>query len=123
MVHCCYQHYVGFVRVGCELKESEQQVFQIYRSHKIRTMSGPTNVGGHQGPPGFPQKAASDEAPRSRTSIGSVAASEAEEKQDSTWGQGDVAIRGGSVWQNGAEVGQIDGARSGVRREKGVPGE
>jgi hypothetical protein len=60
-------------------------------------MSGSTGFGGHQGQPRFPQTATSDEAPRSRTSLGLVAASESEEKQGSTWGLGDVTRRGGSV--------------------------
>ena len=85
-------------------------------------MNGPMDFGGHQGQPGFPQTAASDEAPRSRTSMGSAAASEAEEKQGSTWGQGDAVRRGGSVWHNGVEVVQVDRARLGVRRENGGPG-
>jgi hypothetical protein len=55
--------------------------------------------------------------------MGTGAASEAEVKQGSTWGQGDAAIRGGSVWQRGMEVVQADRARSGVRRDNGVPGE
>ena len=86
-------------------------------------MSGPTGFGGHQGQSRSPHVAASDEAPRSRTLRGTGAASEAEGKRGSTWGQGDAAIRGGSVWQRGMEVVQTDRARSGVRREKGVPGE
>ena len=86
-------------------------------------MSGPTGFGGHQGQSRSPHVAASDEAPRSRTLRGTGAASEAEVKQGSTWGQGDAAIRGGSVWQRGMEVVQTDRARSGVRRDKGVPGE
>jgi hypothetical protein len=75
-------------------------------------MSGPTGVGGHQGQSRSPHVAASDEAPRSRTLMGTGAASEAEVKQGSTWGQGDAAIRGGSVWQRGMEVVQADRVRS-----------
>ena len=86
-------------------------------------MSGSTGFGGHQGKPGFSQMAESDEAFRTRTSMSPVAASEAEGQQGITWGQGDAAIRGGSVWQRGMEVVQTDRARPGVRREKGVPGE
>ena len=86
-------------------------------------MSGPTGFGGHQGQSRSPHVAASDEAPRSRTLRGTGAASEAEGERGSTWGQGDAAIRGGSVWQRGMEVAQTDRARPGVRREKGVPGE
>jgi len=85
-------------------------------------MSGPTNFGGHQGKPGFLQTAASDEAPRSHTSIRLVAASEAEGQQGTTWGQGDVAIRGGSVWQTGVEVVQVGRAQPGERRESGDVG-
>ena len=85
-------------------------------------MSGPTNFGGHQGKPSFLQTAASDEAPRSHTSIRLVAASEAEGQQGTTWGQGDVAIRGGSVWQTGVEVVQVGRARPGERRESGDVG-
>jgi hypothetical protein len=66
---------------------------------------------------------ASDETPRSRTLLGTGAASEVEGNRGSTWGQGDVSIRGGSVWQRGMEVVQTDRARSGARREKDVPGE
>jgi hypothetical protein len=55
--------------------------------------------------------------------MGTGSASETEGKRGSTWGQGDAAIRGGIVWQRGMEVVQADRARSGVRREKGVPGE
>ena len=55
--------------------------------------------------------------------MGTGAASESEGERGSTWGQGDATIRGGSVWQRGMEVVQTDRARSGVRREKGVPGE
>ena len=86
-------------------------------------MSGPTGFGGHQGQSRSPHVAASDEAPRSRTLMGTGAASEAEGERGSTWGQGDAAIRGGSVWQRGMEVVQTDRARPGVRREKDVPGE
>ena len=84
-------------------------------------MSGSTGFGGHQGKPGFSQMAESDEAPRTRTSTRRVAPSEVEGQKGIIWGQGDAAIRGGSVWQTGAEVVQVGGARPGVRREKGVP--
>ena len=84
-------------------------------------MSGSTNFGGYQGKPDFSQTAESDEAPCTRISMRPVPASETEGQQGLTWGQGDAVIRGGSVWQTGVEVMQVDRARSGVRREKGVP--
>ncbi len=85
-------------------------------------MSGPTNFGGHQGKPGFLQTAASDESPRSHTSMRLVAASEAEGQQDITWGQGDAATRGGSVWQLGAETVQGGGAWLGGSKKSGKVG-
>ena len=57
--------------------------------------------------------AESDEASRFQTPRGLEAASEAGVGQDRTWGQGDVAIRGGSVWQSGAEVAQGNDVRLG----------
>jgi hypothetical protein len=52
--------------------------------------------------------------------MGSVTASETEEKQVSTWGQGDAAIRGGPVnyrfitkkWQNQTRLSPLNRARS-----------
>ena len=85
-------------------------------------MSGPTNFGGHQGKSGFLQTAASDEAPRSHTSMRLVEASEAEGQQDITWGQGDATTRGGSVWQSGAETVQVGGARLGESKKSGNVG-
>ena len=82
-------------------------------------MSGPTNFGGHQGKPSFLQTAASDEAPRSHTSLRLVAASEAEGQQDITWGQGDAATRGDSVWQLGTETVQGGGAWLGESKKGG----
>ena len=77
-------------------------------------MSGPMSFGGHRGQPCSPlQMAESDEASRFQTPRGLEAASEAGVGQDRTWGQGDVAIRGGSVWQSGVEVAQGNDVRLG----------
>ena len=85
-------------------------------------MSGSTGFGGHQGKLGFPQTVESDEARRTRTSMRPVAASETEGQQVNTWGQGDAAIRGDTVWQTGVQVVQLGRARQGARRENGGPG-
>ena len=73
-------------------------------------MSGPMVFGGHQGQSRSPHMEASDEAPRSRTLMGTGAASEVEVKRGSNWGQGDAVIHGDSVWQKGMEVGETDRA-------------
>ena len=78
------------------------------------SMSGPMSFGGHRGLVGsLPHTAENDEALGSQTLAGLGSASEAGVRQDRTWGQGDVATRGGSVWQTRGEVARGSNVRSG----------
>ena len=63
------------------------------------------SFGGQWGQPGSAlQTTESDEALRLQTPMGLGTASEAGVGQGRTWGQDDVVIHGGSVWQKGVEV-------------------